>query len=58
MRQTPLLLTAKTRRRICLNVIEQVSQVTAGPAKSAMMTSKNGKMQPTPLLPLFDGGRL
>ena len=27
-------------------------------AKSAMMTSKNGKMQPTPLSPLFDGGRL
>ncbi len=23
-----------------------------------MMTSKNGKMQPTPLLPLLDGGRL
>ena len=22
-----------------------------------MMTSKNGKMQPTPLLPLLDGGR-
>jgi hypothetical protein len=49
MRQPPLLLllTAKTRRRICLNEIEKVSQVTAGPAKSAMMTSKNGKMQPT-----------
>jgi hypothetical protein len=43
---------------IRLKLIEQVSQVTAGPAKSAMMTSKNGKMQPTPLSPLFDESRL
>jgi hypothetical protein len=50
-----LLLSAKTRRQICLNVIEQVSQVTAGPAKSAMMTLKNGKMQPIPLSPSVDG---
>jgi predicted nucleic acid-binding protein len=37
---------------------DSASQAMAGPAKSAMMNSKNGKMQPTPLPPLIDGGRL
>jgi hypothetical protein len=41
-----------------LKLIEQVSQLAAGPVKSAKMTSKSGKMQPIPLSPLFDGGRL
>ena len=34
------------------------TQLAAGPVKSVMTTSKNGKMQPKPASPLVDGGRL
>ena len=40
-----------------LDMISELEDL-LGPVKSAMMTSKNGKMQATSLSPLVDGGQL